>query len=153
MDAYHVKAKPLKADLRDQKLIYEALADNPGATVADIRSSVAEMRRIRDQLSSLRDELRGQLRENGLPDRAFRGHHRRAKGHAGWGGNGAPCWDGGKSFKGGRHSGDRHDGFGRHDRGWKSGWGHKGGPGGPWGPGPGPGHGPGPAPGPAEDNG
>ncbi|MDR3154146.1 MAG: periplasmic heavy metal sensor [Deltaproteobacteria bacterium] len=69
---YLDKADPVREDLRDQKFIYEALAGNPNASLQDIRDTVAQMRRLRDQLRTLRKEFRDKYRESGLPPWSFR---------------------------------------------------------------------------------
>jgi Spy/CpxP family protein refolding chaperone len=120
------KTRPLREDIRDQNLIYDALVANPNATRADIESVVAKMRSARDQLDALRKQFLADYAASGLPPLGHReymggcfsgdGYHGMGYGHKGWNGP----RDGGRGYGHGGYGRGDHDGYGR------GGYGHKG---------------------------
>jgi hypothetical protein len=69
-------AGPLLEDLRDQRLIYEALADSQPLQIGELRKAVADLRRVRDQLQAAHKAYLEKLAQNGFqpggPGRAGR---------------------------------------------------------------------------------
>ncbi|MDR1315005.1 MAG: periplasmic heavy metal sensor [Deltaproteobacteria bacterium] len=131
VNEHREKSRPVREDLRDQKLIYDALRSNPNASADDIRKVVADMRKLRDQLNALREEMKAKFRSSGLPEWSFRGMGDRRAGSK----RGGPCWDRWRDGGPGWHG--RDGGPGWHGRDWRHGDGHP-----PWRDGPDGGPGP-----------
>lgn len=114
---YFQKVRPLRQDLYDQRLIYEALVGNPNAKLEDIQAVVKEMHRLRDELYKHRVDFDNTYNNSGLPH--MRGSHWGPGAHFDDDGCGGSD---GYGFRGGRHHGDGdgrgHDGYrDRGDRG------------------------------------
>jgi hypothetical protein len=59
-------AGPLLEDLRDQRLIYEALADSQPLQIDELRKAVADLRRVRNQLQAAHKAYLEKLAQNGF---------------------------------------------------------------------------------------
>jgi hypothetical protein len=103
---YSDKIRPLKEDLKDLKLLYEALASNSAANTDEVKKIVSDMRAIRDKIAAERKTFFEEYKKSGLPF-----------GHGEWG----------RSFdRDGGHGHDRGD-FKKHGRGDRGERGHWGG--------------------------
>ncbi|MDR2350740.1 MAG: periplasmic heavy metal sensor [Deltaproteobacteria bacterium] len=120
------KTRPVRQNLRDQQLVYDALAGNPNAKPEDIKAVVAEMRKLRDRLHELRLEFKAEYEKSGLPAFAKGAHLGDPGPH--WGNDGCGFFGG---DKGGRRGHKGRDGYyddgrhrGGHGRGDRQGYGH-----------------------------
>ncbi|MDR2198382.1 MAG: hypothetical protein LBR53_02795 [Deltaproteobacteria bacterium] len=66
LDDYFAKAEPILEDLRDQQLLYDSFKGNSNVAAQDVRAVVSEMRKLRDRLNALTDNLKADFEKNNL---------------------------------------------------------------------------------------
>jgi hypothetical protein len=110
LEEHFAKARPIRENLSDQELVYDALVGNQNASVSDIQSVVSEMRKLRDQLYQLRVEYKDAYDKSGLPSQGHRFFHQGGGFHPGDG-----CFYGGGDDGSKRHGDRGHRGSYGHD--------------------------------------
>jgi Spy/CpxP family protein refolding chaperone len=102
---YKERLYPLTSQLKDQKLLYDVLADQTNVNLDEVKRVIAEMRRLRDQIRAESKKFQADLKSSGLPE--ILGVHARGLGDDGKG----------RSFKRGHRGGGPRDHGGPGDRG------------------------------------
>ncbi|MDR2340571.1 MAG: hypothetical protein LBF40_10655 [Deltaproteobacteria bacterium] len=128
MADYLTKSSAVKKDLMDQRFLYDAFKSNGNATVQDITAVVTQMRKLRDQLDTLYEELKSEMQKNnlGVPRFPKMGSWHKMGAPCGPFGQGPHDWPG--DSQGPPYGGHRYDdGGNRYDDGGQYGdWGRQG---------------------------
>jgi hypothetical protein len=67
-DDHQAKVEPILDQIRDNKLLYRALANQQNAPVDEIKKTISELSRLRKELRSERSAFNKSLKDQGFPE-------------------------------------------------------------------------------------